>query len=86
MTESNSKAKNDTRHAHSRLAQPRSRLIRRHEGDYVADDEAVRRMMAERVEGSRNERVLKGFDLGDLDMDTVAAYRNRFAAARPGHV
>lgn len=60
--------------------------LRRHEGDYPADDEAVRRLLAERVEDSRDERVLKGFGLDDLDMDTVAAYRNRFAAAKPGHV
>lgn len=60
--------------------------LRRHEGDYPADDETVRRMLAERVEDSRDERVLKGFDFGDLDMDTVAAYRNRFAAVKPGHV
>ncbi len=60
--------------------------LRRYEGDYPADDETVRRLMAERVEDSRDERVLKGFDFGDLDMDTVAAYRNRFAAVKPGHV
>ena len=60
--------------------------LRRHEGDYVADDEAVRRMLAERVEDSRDERVLKNFDVGDLDLETVAAYRNRFAAVKPGHV
>jgi len=58
--------------------------LRRHEGDYAADDETVRRMLAERVEDSRDERVLKGFDLGDLNMDTVLAYRNRYAAVRPG--
>lgn len=60
--------------------------LRRYEGDYAADDEAVRRMLAERVEDSRDERVLKGFDFGDLDADSVSAYRNRFAAVRPGHV
>ena len=60
--------------------------IRRHEGDYLADDETVRRMLAERKEDSRDERILKGFDFNDLDMDTVAAYRNRFAAVKPGHV
>lgn len=60
--------------------------LRRYEGDYAADDETVRRLMAERVEDSRDERVLKGFDFSDLDMDTVAAYRNRFAAVKPGHV
>jgi ATP-dependent DNA helicase RecG len=63
-----------------------STYLRRYEGDYAADDETVRRMMAERVEDSRDERVLKGFDFSDLDMDTVAAYRNRFAAVKPGHV
>lgn len=60
--------------------------LRRHEGDYAADDEAVRRLLAERVEDSRDERVLKNYDFADLDSDTVAAYRNRFAAVKPGHV
>lgn len=60
--------------------------LRRYEGDYPADDETVRRMLAERVEDSRDERILKGFDFGDLDMDTVSAYRNRFSAVKPGHV
>lgn len=60
--------------------------LRRHEGDYVADDETVRRMLAERVEDSRDERILEGFDFSDLDMDTIAAYRNRFTAVKPGHV
>jgi len=61
-------------------------FVRRHEGDYPADDETVRRMLAERVEDSRDERVLKGYDFSDLDMDSVTAYRNRFSAVRPGHV
>jgi ATP-dependent DNA helicase RecG len=60
--------------------------LRRYEGDYQADDETVRRMLAERVEDSRDERVLKGFDFQDLDMETVAAYRNRFSAVKPSHV
>lgn len=60
--------------------------LRRHEGDYPADDETVRRMLAERVEDSRDERILDGFDYSDLDMETVAAYRNRFSAVKPGHV
>ncbi len=45
----------------------------------------MRRLLAEQVESARDDRVLKGFDFSDLDMDTVAAYRNRFAAAKPGH-
>jgi ATP-dependent DNA helicase RecG len=60
--------------------------LRRYEGDYLADDETVRRMLAERVEDSRDERVLKGFAIGELDLESVAAYRNRFSAVKPGHV
>ena len=57
-----------------------------YEGDYLADMETVRRMMAECVEDSRDERVLRGFGFSDLSMDTVESYRNRFAAVKPGHV
>lgn len=46
----------------------------------------MRRLLAERIEDSRDERVLTGYDFGDLDLDTVTAYRNRFAAVKPGHV
>ncbi len=60
--------------------------LRRHEGDYQADDETVRRMLAERIEDSRDEKVLRNFDLNDLDMDSITAYRNRFSAVKPGHV
>lgn len=60
--------------------------VRRHEGDYKADEETVRRMLAERVEDARDARVLEGYDIGDLDLETVAAYRNRFSAVKPGHV
>ncbi|THU05140.1 AAA family ATPase [Lampropedia puyangensis] len=60
--------------------------LRRYEGDYQADEETVRRMLAEQVEDSRDERVLRHFGLDDLDRETVAAYRNRFAAVKPGHV
>lgn len=59
---------------------------RRYEGDYAVDDETVRRMMAERVEDSRDERILRHYGIDDLDMETVAAYRNRFASVRSSHV
>jgi predicted HTH transcriptional regulator len=57
--------------------------IRRHEGDYHANEETVRRMMAEAVEDSRDDRIIEGFGLDDLDINTVNAYRNRFAASKP---
>jgi predicted HTH transcriptional regulator len=57
--------------------------IRRHEGDYRADEETVRRMMAEAVEDSRDDRVLDKFSLEDLDPESISAYRNRFSAFKP---
>lgn len=57
-------------------------FLRRHEGDYRADEETVRRMMAEAVEDSRDDRVLEKFSIDDLDMESVLAYRNRFSAVK----
>jgi ATP-dependent DNA helicase RecG len=60
-------------------------FVRRHEGDYKADDETVRRMIAEAVEDSRDDRILENFSIDDLEKDTVNAYRNRFSALKPDH-
>ncbi|MBI5555370.1 MAG: putative DNA binding domain-containing protein [Elusimicrobia bacterium] len=57
--------------------------LRRHEGDYKADDETIRRMIAESVEDSRDDRVLDDFGIEDLEKETIAAYRNRFSAVKP---
>jgi len=57
--------------------------LRRHEGDYKADEESVRRMIAEAVEDSRDDRILDDFGIDDLDKDTVNAYRNRYAGLKP---
>jgi len=61
-------------------------FVRRHESDYRLDDEAVRRMLAERVEDARDAVLIAGFSVRDLDRNTIDAYRNRFAAVSPGHI
>lgn len=60
--------------------------LRRNEGDYHATHEQVRRMLAERVEDARDAKVLENYDITDLDLESVIAYRNRFSAVKPGHV
>ncbi|MBP7799659.1 MAG: putative DNA binding domain-containing protein [Thermoanaerobaculaceae bacterium] len=55
------------------------------EGDYRCSQPAVRRMLAEALEDSRDAQLLPGFGLGDLDRDSLAAYRNVFRSTRPGH-
>ena len=58
--------------------------LRRHEGDYKASEETVRRMLAESVEDSRDDRVLEDFTIDDLEKETISSYRNRFSAVKPG--
>ncbi len=58
---------------------------RLHDGDRPCNDETVKRMLAEQVEDSRDIRILPGFSLGDLDLDSLHAYRNMFAVHRPDH-
>lgn len=59
--------------------------IRRHEGDCHCSEEQIKRMFAEQVEESRDDRLLTGFDFNDVDQDSLRAYRNLLAIAKPQH-
>lgn len=56
------------------------------EGDYLVDEATVRRMIAEQVAESRDNGILDGFDIVDLDQNTLAAYRNLFRTVNIGHL
>lgn len=58
---------------------------RGHEGDYLCDEETVRRMLAERVEDVRDRRVLSRFTMDDIHIPTLQKYRNRMAGIKPDH-
>jgi predicted HTH transcriptional regulator len=58
---------------------------RNNEGDYRCPEEVVRRMMAEQVEDTRDARILRGYDLVDLDSATIAKYRQRYQTRSPDH-
>ena len=58
---------------------------RLNEGDMAIPDVEVKRMLAEQVEDSRDDRILKGFDMADLDMETFRIYRQIFSNREPGH-
>lgn len=58
---------------------------RLNEGDRPVPDEDVKRMLAEQVEDSRDDRVLRNYGFDDLDMGTFRAYRQVFANRDPGH-
>lgn len=58
---------------------------RLNDGDRPMPDDEVRRMIAEQVEDSRDDRILRGYDFDDLCMETFRAYRQVFANRDPAH-
>ena len=58
---------------------------RLNDGDRPLPDDEVKRMLAEQVEDSRDDRILRGYDFNDLCMETFRAYRQVFANREPGH-
>jgi predicted HTH transcriptional regulator len=48
--------------------------------------EAVRRMLAEQSEDSRDAEILAGFGMGDIDTDSFRAYRNMYSTRQPDHL
>jgi predicted HTH transcriptional regulator len=58
---------------------------RNRSGDYQCAREEVERMVAERVEESRDTRILPNFGFDDLVSETITAYRQRLAGLKPDH-
>ena len=58
---------------------------RNYEGDYRCSKGEVERMFAERVQESRDARILPKFTLKDLNPESLAAYRQEFRTAKPTH-
>ena len=59
---------------------------RYNEGDHRCDTESVKRMLAEHVEDTRDNQLLVGYNLADLDIESLQAYRQQFKANKPTHV
>ncbi|MEH2337368.1 ATP-binding protein [Nostoc sp.] len=58
---------------------------RNYEGDYLCDEETVKRMLAEQVKEVRDARLLENYGFDDIDPNTLKAYRNQFKATKPDH-
>ncbi|MCG6118891.1 MAG: putative DNA binding domain-containing protein [Aquimonas sp.] len=58
---------------------------RSNDGDRRVPDVEVKRMLAEQVEDSRDDRILQGYDFDDMSMETFRAYRQVFANREPAH-
>lgn len=53
--------------------------------DMLASREVVSRMLAEQVEDSRDTEILRGWDIEDLESESINAYRNMYSARQPDH-
>ncbi|MEK6697906.1 MAG: RNA-binding domain-containing protein [Nitrospirota bacterium] len=58
---------------------------RNYEGDYRCTEAEVRQMLRDASEVPQDAKILDGFDLSDIDPETLSAYRNRFASHDSGH-
>ena len=60
---------------------------RRHEGDYLCTDEEVRQMFADANlrHGSMDARILKGYSMDDIDLDTLHSYRKAYDSRHENH-
>ncbi len=55
---------------------------RNFEGDYLCDTDAVKRMLADQMEDTRDGRILEKFSMEDLDGESLKSYRNIFATLK----
>ena len=58
---------------------------RLNDGDRRCDRDTVHRMLAERSD-SRDDQILKGFKIDDLDAESIRLYRSDFRLYQPNHV
>lgn len=66
--------------------QPLGNTYRRlNDGDRHCDDETVKRMLAEQVEDERDARILTGFEMDDIDPESLRIYRQMLRDEKPGH-
>ena len=59
--------------------------IRNFEGDYRCDEAKVKRMISEQLDESRDVRLLEGYTLDDIDLESLSNYRNIFGVLKPDH-
>ncbi len=59
---------------------------RNYEGDYHCTDEEVRSMLRDANENGNDGALVENYDMSDIDMATLRAYRNRFEVRNVDHV
>ena len=58
---------------------------RNHSGDYKCSREEIQRMLADQLEESQDSLILEGFEIEDLNKETINSFRNRLRAVKPNY-
>lgn len=58
---------------------------RNFEGDYRCTQEEVQQMLRDAGHQPQDNQLLEGFNLGDLDAETIKSFRQRFSSREPDH-
>ncbi|MBD1890518.1 RNA-binding domain-containing protein [Coleofasciculus sp. FACHB-SPT9] len=58
---------------------------RNYEGDYRCTQDEVRQMLRDANDDPQDFQILEGFDLTDLDSETLKSFRQRFSSREPDH-
>jgi ATP-dependent DNA helicase RecG len=58
---------------------------RNYEGDYRCTQEEVWQMLRDASKDAQDFQILEGFDLTDLDQETLKSFRQRFSSREPDH-
>ena len=58
---------------------------RNYSGDYKCSKEEIKRMLADQLDESQDSLILDGFNVSDLNQDTINSFRNRLRAIKPNH-
>ena len=58
---------------------------RNYSGDYKCSKEEIKRMLADQLDESQDSLILEGFNISDLNQDTINSFRNRLRAIKPNH-
>ncbi|MDT9189129.1 MAG: putative DNA binding domain-containing protein [Limnospira sp. PMC 894.15] len=58
---------------------------RNYEGDYRCTKEEVQQMLRDTTNDPQDIQILDGFDLRDIDIDTLTSFRQRFRSRDPDH-
>lgn len=59
---------------------------RNYEGDYKCSEEEVNAMIRDASEQGGDSKILEGYDIDDIDINTLKRYRNKFGVVNPDHI